>query len=145
MRIFQLNDEEETIEELDLDKEVDFKSLLQSDFVLVIFDEIRTNAFIWYGSKATTRMRFITARKAVDIRSTVGLFYKPYVIIEEGEETPEFCELIGDPNLSKEIEWTAERKKNFEHLHQLGFVGGDPHKDIVLTEKGIIALLKMMD
>ncbi|MFW9996396.1 MAG: hypothetical protein ACFFD4_30415 [Candidatus Odinarchaeota archaeon] len=62
--------------------------------VFVIEDEDSKRIFIWIGSEAPVRMKFISSQIASQIRMTLGLTYK-ISTMEQGLEVKEFWEVLG--------------------------------------------------
>lgn len=86
------------------------KSLLASDKVLILIDDDTKKVWIWKGSGAPVRQKFISARVANQIRQERGLTYKT-LSIDEGDESEEFLNSIGvKPKKAKRPPLPAEPK-----------------------------------
>ncbi|MCF2140762.1 MAG: hypothetical protein K9W44_11970 [Candidatus Lokiarchaeota archaeon] len=94
IRIFQLNDEKAEFEELELDADVEISQLLKSEVVLYFIQPKTFRSYIWAGSQASTRMKFIAANAATRIRDKIGPAIK-ISTIEEDDEPKAFKILIG--------------------------------------------------
>jgi len=93
-RVFQFNDAKGEFEELVVDESVPLYELLDPDFVLLFMDPVRYRVWIWQGSNTTTRMKFISAKVAPQIRDKFGIAYK-ISSVDEGNETRAFKIMIG--------------------------------------------------
>ncbi|MFW9999652.1 MAG: hypothetical protein ACFE9Q_00360 [Candidatus Hodarchaeota archaeon] len=81
------------------------KNVLKTEecYVLVA-DDVR-KVFLWKGVKSSVRSKFIGAKRSQEIRGQVGMHYA-VVPLDEGEEDPEFIQLIGgktEAGIAKEI------------------------------------------
>lgn len=96
------------LDELKGDKPI--KSHLASDKVLILIDDDTKKVWIWKGSGAPVRQKFISARVANQIRQERGLTYKT-LSIDEGDESEEFLNSIGvKPKKAKRPPLPAEPK-----------------------------------
>ncbi len=107
IRVFQLNDEKAEFEELEIDENVNLDDILDSELVLYFVKPSKFKSFIWAGSEASTRMKFIAAKTAAKVRDSIG----PAISIntvDEGDETNAFKVLMGwiEPE-SEEYEQTG--------------------------------------
>jgi len=103
--IFQYNDEEQEFQELELEEDLPLYEILDSDFILLFVDSARYRVWVWQGSNTTTRMKFISAKLAPNIRDKHGIAYK-ITAVDEGNETLAFNIMIG---LEKEIDYESEQ------------------------------------
>ncbi|TFG06088.1 MAG: hypothetical protein EU539_08590 [Promethearchaeota archaeon] len=94
LRVFQFNDKKGEYQELVLEEEVQLNELLDSDFILLFVDPDRYRVWIWQGSNTTTRMKFISAKTAPQIRDRYGIAYK-ISSVDEGNETTAFKVMVG--------------------------------------------------
>ncbi|MHA1368842.1 MAG: hypothetical protein ACTSRA_03855, partial [Promethearchaeota archaeon] len=69
---------------------------LDSKECYLIFDEDARIIWLWKGSKAKIRSKFIGAKKSQELRGQVGLMNK-VISIDEGDEPDEFLMSIGAP------------------------------------------------
>ncbi len=103
--VFQYSDEEQEFQELEVEEGVPLYELLDSDFILLFMDSTRYRVWIWQGSNTTTRMKFISAKIAPNIRDQFGIAYK-ITAVDEGNETLAFKIMIG---LEEEINYEKEQ------------------------------------
>jgi hypothetical protein len=94
LRVFQFNDRLGEFEELVLEEDLPLYKLLDSDFILLFVDPDHYRVWIWHGSNTTTRMKFIAAKIAPNIRDRYGIAFK-ITAVDEGQETDAFQILIG--------------------------------------------------
>ncbi len=104
--VFQFNDSIGDFEELEIEEGVPLHELLDSDFILLFIDPKHYRVYVWQGSNTTTRMKFISAKLAPNIRDKYGIAYK-VTSVDEGNETMGFKILVG---LEKEIDYVEEQK-----------------------------------
>ncbi len=76
--------EDGTLQELELTKET-----LDSTKVLCVVDDSSKSIYLWKGSQANIRRKFIGARVATNLRSEYGFNFKVRPV-DEGEEPPTF-------------------------------------------------------
>ena len=74
--VFQFNDQLGEFEELEIEEDVPLYELLDPDFVLLFVDHEYFRIWLWHGSNTTTRMKFIAAKIAPNIRDRFGIGYK---------------------------------------------------------------------
>ncbi len=65
------------------------ESIMTSKNVLLFLDEETESIWIWKGSDAPVRKKFISARRASELREQVGTSYK-VKSIDEGDEPEDF-------------------------------------------------------
>jgi len=102
---FQYSDEDQEFQELEVEEELSLYELLDSDFILLFVDEARYRVWVWQGTNTTTRMKFISAKIAPNIRDKYGIAYK-ITAVDEGNETLGFKVMIG---LEEEIDYDKEQ------------------------------------
>jgi hypothetical protein len=132
--VFQFNDELGEYEELELEEDIKLYELLNPEFILLFIDPIHYRVWIWQGAETTTRMKFISAKTAPNIRDQYGISYK-ITSVDEGDETKAFKIFVG---LEKEEDFEAEElgpayegtKEDLELLEELTH-----EKIILLLEK----------
>jgi hypothetical protein len=102
--VFQFNDELSEYQELELDLagDVPLYELLDSDFILLFVDPKRYRVWIWQGINTTTRMKFISAKIAPNIRDRYGIAFK-ITSVDDGDEIAGFKAMIG---LQEEVDYT---------------------------------------
>ena len=103
--VFQYSDEEQEYQELEIEEGVPLFELLDSDFILLFVDPSRYRVWIWQGLNTTTRMKFISAKIAPNIRDQYGIAYK-ITAVDEGNETLAFKIMVG---LEEEIDYEKEQ------------------------------------
>lgn len=72
------------------------KDALTPEMVVLIVNDFDKKIWLWKGSNAKVRKKFIAARKSQDLRGERGLSYK-VESIDHGDEPAEFIQLIGGP------------------------------------------------
>ncbi len=81
------------------------KDMLKTDeSYVIVADDVR-KVFLWKGITSSVRSKFIGAKRSQEIRGQVGMHYG-VVPLDEGEETPEFINIIGgktEAGIAKEI------------------------------------------
>ena len=81
------------------------KDMLKTDeSYVIVADDVR-KVFLWKGITSSVRSKFIGAKRSQEIRGQVGMHYA-VVPLDEGEETPEFLNIIGgktEAGIAKEI------------------------------------------
>ncbi|MFX0168799.1 MAG: hypothetical protein ACFE89_05490 [Candidatus Hodarchaeota archaeon] len=82
------------------------KTHMKADEVLIIIDDDARLIWIWKGSDAPVRRKFIAARRASGIRDQRGLVYK-IMSEDEGQEDSTFLEAMGQPLSTKPDEVAA--------------------------------------
>lgn len=68
--------------------------LLDSNSVLIFLDQLSKTLWLWHGSEAEPRLKFIAARKSSNLRDRIAIDYK-ISAIDEKTEPDEFKFLIG--------------------------------------------------
>jgi hypothetical protein len=112
IQIFIVTDSGET-EEVQTDQNVG--DVLNTGECYLLFDELGKCIWLWKGKKARIRSKFIAAKKSQEMRGQVGLSNR-VVSIDEGEEPPEFLNVIGSPPRAGEVvaqEIRAEASPSF--------------------------------
>ncbi|MHA1649283.1 MAG: hypothetical protein ACTSYB_03735 [Candidatus Helarchaeota archaeon] len=70
------------------------KDVLKSDMVVLLVDEAKKIIYLWKGSNAKVRRKFIAARVSQDLRGKKGLNFK-VESIDHGDEPSTFIQIIG--------------------------------------------------
>jgi hypothetical protein len=83
------------------------KTHMKGDEVLIIIDDEERLIWIWKGTEAPVRRKFIAARRASGIRDQRGLVYK-IISEDEGQEGSKFLEAMGLPLSKKPDEGIKE-------------------------------------
>ncbi len=94
IQVFQLNDEKAKFEELELQEGVELFEILNPKLILYFVNPENYQSFIWAGSEASTRMKFIAANKASSIRDRLGPAIKISTVDQNDENLP-FKILVG--------------------------------------------------
>ncbi len=95
--VFRVVDTGETVQITD---SAPAKTHMKNDEVLIVVDDEERRIWIWKGSEAPVRRKFIAARRASGIRDQRGLTYK--IISEDhGSESEVFLEAMGAPPSTK--------------------------------------------
>ncbi|TFG02664.1 MAG: hypothetical protein EU539_12900 [Promethearchaeota archaeon] len=102
LQVFRIEDDGTTTE---LTSEGAIKNILKKDkSYVIVADEVR-KVFLWKGINSSVRSKFIGAKRSQEIRGQVGMHYG-VVALDEGDETPEFLNIIGgktEAGIAKEI------------------------------------------
>ena len=91
--LFKIDEDKEDLEEIKITVSPLY-TLLDSKFIFLIVDPIDKEIWIWHGSNATIRMKFIATQKAPKIRDQYGVDFK-ISAVDEGDESPKFKEIVG--------------------------------------------------
>jgi len=78
------------------------KPELKSDRVVIVVDDDTEKIYIWKGSSAPVRLKFIAARQASAIRMQKGIEYK-VISVDEGEELSDFLGLFDASRAKKAV------------------------------------------
>jgi len=89
--LFKIDEDKEDLEEIKITVSPLY-TLLDSKFIFLIVDPIDKEIWIWHGSNATIRMKFIATQKAPKIRDKYGVDFK-ISAVDEGDEPPKFKEI----------------------------------------------------
>jgi len=100
--VFQFNDQLSEFQELEIQEDLQFYELLDSDFILLFVDPKSYRVWIWQGNNVTTRMKFISAKIAPSIRDRYGIAFK-ITAVDDGSETDVFKVMVG---LEKKVEYS---------------------------------------
>lgn len=102
LQVFLINPDGTTTE---LSTKGPIKDLLKTDeSYVIVADDVR-KVFLWKGITSSVRSKFIGAKRSQEIRGQVGMHYA-VVPLDEGDETPEFLNIIGgktEAGIAKEI------------------------------------------
>ena len=94
VRAFQLNDEEADFEELELEANVKLHEILNPKSLYYFIEPANYRSYIWAGSQTSTRMKFIAAQKAPNIRDKISAAIK-ISSVDEGDESIPFKVMVG--------------------------------------------------
>ncbi len=92
--IFQLKEGDEEFEKAEIKRDVPLHSLLYHDLILIFIDSWHKTVWIWHGSEATTKMKFISTQRVSQIRNNYAFDYK-IASIDDGDESLEFNSFVG--------------------------------------------------
>ena len=110
------------------------KDMLKTDeSYVIVADDVR-KVFLWKGITSSVRSKFIGAKRSQEIRGQVVMHYA-VVPLDEGDETPEFLDIIGgktEAGIAKEI----KEEKAARPIPSAGGGGGGGHP---LREKPVFA------
>jgi len=90
--LFKIDEEKEEFEEIKITVSP-LCTLLDPRFIFLIVDPKDKEIWIWHGSKATIRMKFIATQNASKIRDKYGVDFK-ISAVDEGDESPKFKDII---------------------------------------------------
>ena len=121
-QLFLINPDGTTTE---MTSEGKIKDILKTEecYVLVA-DDVR-KVYLWKGVKSSVRSKFIGAKRSQEIRGQVGMHYA-VVPLDEGEEDPEFIQLIGgrtEGGIAKEIKAEAATPPSVHPLREKNIFG----------------------
>ena len=91
--LFKLDVQEETYEELEINEDNPIKELFKSDDIIFIVDSENSRVWIWKGSNANIKMKFLSTQIASKIRDRYGITYN-ITSVDEGSEPADLKELI---------------------------------------------------
>ena len=123
IQVFQLNDEKAEFEELEIQEDVELYEILNPKLILYFVNPETYRSFIWAGSEASTRMKFIAANKAASIRDRIGPAIK-ISTVDQNDETLPFKIMVGlekvetfeEEQTGPAYEGTAEDDKLLKNL-----------------------------
>ena len=92
--VYQLNEEIEDFEEIEVKENVPLFELLDSNKILLFVDKHESKVWIWEGKNTNPRNKFISARKAPNIRNKHDFSFT-ITSVDDGEETAAFKILVG--------------------------------------------------
>ena len=90
--LFKIDEEKEDFEAIEIEVSPTH-ALLDSNYIYIIVDPIDKEIWIWEGTNATIRMKFIATQKAPQIRDKYGVDFK-ISAVDEGDESLNFKENI---------------------------------------------------
>ncbi|MFX1366485.1 MAG: hypothetical protein ACFFCE_18385 [Promethearchaeota archaeon] len=92
--VYQLNEELDDFEQLELKENVPLFEILDSNKILLFVDSHEGKVWIWEGKKTNARMKFISAQLAPHIRDKYDITYS-ITSVDEQDETIAFKLLVG--------------------------------------------------
>ena len=92
--VYQFNEELGDFNEIEIEENVPLFEILDSNKILLFVDNHEGKLWIWEGKNTNPRMKFISARKAPNIRDKHDLSFT-ITSVDDGEETAAFKILIG--------------------------------------------------
>ncbi|MEM2108979.1 MAG: hypothetical protein QW327_00580 [Candidatus Odinarchaeota archaeon] len=137
MQLFDVNDNGDLTE---ISDSLTIREHLKSGSVFIIVDDDKKKIWIWKGTEAPVRKKFISARAASQLREERGLNYKVYSE-DEGEESDSFLKSIGEtPKHVEAKKPPVTEKKTVEKTHAVSKPVGEELKRSVestLIEKEV--------
>jgi hypothetical protein len=100
--VFQYNDQLGEFQELEIEEDFPLHELLDSEFILLFVDPKRYRVWVWHGAETTTRMKFIAAKLAPNIRDKFGIAFR-ITAVDEGNEMVGFKVMLG---IAEEVDYT---------------------------------------
>ena len=91
--VFKLDVESENFEEMSNTGELQIQNLLNHYRILLFVDHEHSRIYIWEGSEVTTRMKFLSAQLAPNIRDQYGIDYS-ITTVDDGDETLDFKKFL---------------------------------------------------
>ena len=92
--IFQLDVQLEEFEKMDITEDIPLHKSLNHDLILLFVDPEHSRIYIWEGKYVTTRMKFLSAQLAPNIRDKYGIDYS-ITTVDDGDETLAFKNFCG--------------------------------------------------
>jgi len=116
LQVFLINPDGTTSE---ISTDGPIKNVLKTDeSYVIVADDIR-KVFLWKGLTSSVRSKFIGAKRSQEIRGQVGMHYGS-VPLDEGDETPEFLNIMG----GKTEAGIAQEIKEEKAAHPIPSAGG---------------------
>jgi hypothetical protein len=94
IQVFQLNDEKEEFEQLELEEGVKLYEMLNPKLILYFISPETYRSFMWVGSEVSTRMKFIARNKTCSLRDRIGRAIK-LISVDQNAEPPLFKFMVG--------------------------------------------------
>jgi len=91
--MFKLNLEEETYDQLEINQGNPISEQLKSDDIIFIVDAEHSRIWIWEGTNANIKMKFLSTQIASKIRDRHGITYA-ITSVDEGSEPADLKELL---------------------------------------------------
>lgn len=91
--LFKLNVQEETYEELEINGDNPIQEHFKSNDIIFIADAENSRVWIWKGSNANIKMKFLSTQIASKIRDRYGITYN-ITSVDEGSEPEDLKELL---------------------------------------------------
>jgi len=91
--MFKLNLEEETYDDIEINQENPINEQLKSKDIIFIVDGEHSRIWIWEGTDANIKMKFLSTQIASKIRDRHGITYT-ITCVDEGSEPAELKELL---------------------------------------------------
>ena len=92
--VYQFNQEKGDFEEITIQENVPLFELLVSNKILLFVDVHDSKVWVWQGANTSTRMKFVSAQTASNIRDKHDITFT-LSSVDEGEETVAFKLLVG--------------------------------------------------
>jgi len=105
--VFRLSSEEDEFEVVKRDPDAPLYELLDPHNILLFIDEEHFRMWIWQGSESRTRGKFISAKKAPNIRDKYGIALR-ITSVDGGDEPLAFQILVGLKQAEEVLDFKAE-------------------------------------
>ena len=92
--LFKLNVQEETYEELEINEDNPINKQFNSNDIIFIVDAEHSRVWIWEGTEANIKMKFLSTQIASKIRDRYGITYN-ITSVDEGSEPKGLKEIFG--------------------------------------------------
>lgn len=120
--IYQYNDELSDYQELELEEDIPLHKLLDSSLIFLYVDFNRSRIWIWQGANTTTRIKFISAKRALNIRDRYDTAFR-ITAVNEGNEPVGFKVMIGLED------------EQYNSTEETNLVYGETEEDLALLEQ----------
>ena len=94
INIYQLTENSEEFEKIELEENKALFELLDSNKILVFVDMNHGRVWTWNGKRASPKMKFLSAQITPKLRDKYDIAYS-INSVDEGEETSAFKILVG--------------------------------------------------
>lgn len=92
--IYQFNKDLEEFEEIITEENVPLFEILDSDEILIFVDMNNNRVWVWEGKNSSTKMKFISAQTAPQIRDKHDVTFT-ILTVDEQDETAAFKIMVG--------------------------------------------------
>ena len=92
--VYQLREELEDFEQIEVKENVPLFELLDSDKILLFVDMHNSKVWLWEGANTKTRMKFISTQAAPHIRDKYDISFT-ITSVDDKDETVAFKLLVG--------------------------------------------------
>lgn len=91
--LFEIDEENEDFREIK-DNDDPIHTVFDHFSIFIIVDPLDKEIWMWIGENASIRKKFIATQNAPTIRDKYGIDFR-IVTVDEGNEPPEFKEIVG--------------------------------------------------